>query len=70
VAPTVLYLLGLPIDGDMDGRVLTEALAPERVASDPVVVSETPYALPESAFTYSAEDEKRIQDMLEGLGYV
>jgi hypothetical protein len=35
-----------------------------------VVVSETPYALPESAFTYSAEDEKRIQDMLEGLGYV
>jgi len=70
VAPTVLYLLGLPIDGDMDGKVLTEAMAPERVAADPVVVSETPYALPESAFTYSAEDEKGIQDMLEGLGYV
>src|SRR5262249_1738924 len=70
VAPTVLHLLGLPIDADMDGRVLDEALAPERVAADPVVVSETPYALPESAFTYSAEDEKRIQDMLEGLGYV
>jgi predicted AlkP superfamily phosphohydrolase/phosphomutase len=70
VAPTVLYLLGLPIDADMDGRVLTEALAPERVAVDPVVVSDTPYELPESGFRYSAEDEKRIQDMLEGLGYV
>ena len=30
----------------------------------------TPYELPESAFRYSADDEKRIQDMLEGLGYV
>ena len=26
VAPTVLYLLGLPVDADMDGRVLTDAL--------------------------------------------
>jgi hypothetical protein len=70
VAPTVLYLLGLPIDADMDGRVLTEALAPDRVAAEPVVVADTPYASPESGFRYSEDDEKRIQDMLEGLGYV
>jgi predicted AlkP superfamily phosphohydrolase/phosphomutase len=70
VAPTVLYLLGLPVDAEMDGRVLTEALRPERLAAEPVTVAETPYELPESAFRYSEDDEKRIQDMLEGLGYV
>jgi predicted AlkP superfamily phosphohydrolase/phosphomutase len=70
VAPTVLYLLGLPIDAEMDGRVLTDALRPERLAAEPVAVSDVPYELPESGFRYSADDEKRIQDMLEGLGYV
>ena len=70
VAPTVLYLLGLPVDTDMDGRVLTEALDPERLAREPIAETDTPYELPESAFQYSSDDEKRIQDMLEGLGYV
>ena len=70
VAPTVLYLLGIPVDADMDGHVLGDALRPERLVAEPVAIADAPYALPESAFTYSADDEKRIQDMLEGLGYV
>lgn len=71
VAPTVLYLLGLPADADMDGRVLVDALRPERLAAQPVAVNAEPYALPDQgAFRYSADDEQRIQDMLEGLGYV
>ena len=28
IAPTVLHLLGVPVPGDMDGRVLTELLEP------------------------------------------
>jgi len=70
VAPTVLYLLGLPVDAEMDGRVLTEALRPERVASEPIAVADEPYALAASSFKYSEDDEQKIQDMLEGLGYV
>jgi predicted AlkP superfamily phosphohydrolase/phosphomutase len=71
VAPTVLYLLGLPVDADMDGRVLIDAIRPERLAAQPVAVNAEPYALPEGvAFRYSVDDEQRIQDMLEGLGYV
>jgi predicted AlkP superfamily phosphohydrolase/phosphomutase len=70
VGPTVLYLLGIPVDADMDGRVLIEALTPERLAAQPIAVAEAPYELPESSFRYSDDDEKRIQDMLEGLGYV
>jgi len=70
VAPTVLYLLGLATDADMDGRVLTEALVPERLAARPPLVNEQPYALKESSFRYSEDDERKIQEMLEGLGYV
>ena len=52
-------------------RVLTEALRPERLAADPVVINPEPYRLPDTGdFQYSADDEQRIQDMLEGLGYV
>ncbi len=70
VAPTVLHLMGLPIDADMDGRVLTEALRPEAVAARPVAVAPEPYAVPDAGYDYSADEQERIQDMLEGLGYV
>ena len=35
VAPTALYLMGLPGGRDMDGRVLTEALEPSLLAARP-----------------------------------
>jgi predicted AlkP superfamily phosphohydrolase/phosphomutase len=70
VAPTVLHLLGLPIDADMDGRVLTEAMTPAAVAARPVAVADEPYTMSANGFTYSQDDEAKIQDMLEGLGYV
>lgn len=71
VTPTVLYLLGLPVDAEMDGAVLVDALRPERLAAQPIAVNPEPYALPEGdGFRYSEDDEQRIQDMLEGLGYV
>lgn len=36
VTPTVLYLMGLPIPDDMDGRVLVEAIDPEFLAVNPI----------------------------------
>ena len=36
ISPTALYLLGLPVGEDMDGRVLVEALSPELLAERPV----------------------------------
>jgi predicted AlkP superfamily phosphohydrolase/phosphomutase len=70
VAPTVLHLLGLAVDAEMDGRVLTEALRPEHLAAEPVVTRDTPYELGQTDVALSSEDEAKIQDMLEGLGYV
>jgi predicted AlkP superfamily phosphohydrolase/phosphomutase len=36
VAPTILYLMGLPVARDMEGRVVTEILEPEFLAAHPV----------------------------------
>jgi hypothetical protein len=36
VAPTILYLMGLPVARDMEGRVLTEILDPEFAQENPV----------------------------------
>jgi hypothetical protein len=36
VAPTILYLMGLPVARDMEGRVLTEILDPEFAEENPV----------------------------------
>jgi hypothetical protein len=36
VAPTLLYLLGLPVPRDMEGRVLTEMLEPDFAREHPV----------------------------------
>jgi arylsulfatase A-like enzyme len=41
VTPTLLYLLGLPVGKDMDGRVLTEAIIPEVLAERQVAWVET-----------------------------
>ena len=38
VAPTILYLLGLPIARDLDGRILDAILEPEEVRARPVLV--------------------------------
>jgi tetratricopeptide (TPR) repeat protein len=35
VAPTILYLLGLPVGRDMDGRVLDDAIARDYLAQNP-----------------------------------
>jgi hypothetical protein len=36
VAPTLLYLMGLPVARDMEGRVLTEILDPDFARQNPL----------------------------------
>src|SRR5205807_8488878 len=36
LAPTLLYLLGVPVPEDMDGKVLTSAVRPDFLAAHPV----------------------------------
>jgi len=75
VAPTVLYLAGLPVPDDMDGDVLTEAIRPEfrerfpqaRIAS----YEFTPYqdGVDRAGDVVTASDEEFL-DNLRSLGYI
>jgi predicted AlkP superfamily phosphohydrolase/phosphomutase len=75
VAPTVLYLMGLPIPGDMDGRPLLEALDPAFVAAHPPQHESNGHAPPgpgpqAAAHTFSAEEEELIARRLQAMGYI
>src|SRR5262245_17372526 len=76
IAPTVLHLLGVPIPGDLDGRILAELLDP---SLSPVDVPVRAAALASAAAhvhaapadpVYTAEEDAEIQRRLEELGYL
>ncbi len=73
VAPTVLYLMGLPIPSDMDGRPLLEALDPAFVAAHPPTMEQgqepgNPNASVETTFTQ--QEAEMIEQRLRSLGYI
>jgi predicted AlkP superfamily phosphohydrolase/phosphomutase len=69
LAPTALYLLDLPVPDDMDGRVLTEIIAPDYLADRPVAYSEAE-ASAASIEGYSAEEAESVREQLRALGYI
>jgi len=71
VAPTVLYLLGIPLARDLDGRLLEEAIDPSVLQQSPVTYIET-YGRSRYASDRS-EGEEFVESTLEelkALGYV
>ncbi len=66
IAPTVLHLLGLPVPGDMDGRVLQELLADP----SPVRIGESLADRAPAEGALSAEEEAGIVAALRDLGYI
>jgi predicted AlkP superfamily phosphohydrolase/phosphomutase len=73
LAPTVLYLLGLPIPAEMDGQVLTQLFAEEYLASHPIRYEhETNLQADPTALQrhYSPDEEAVIRTRLQGLGYI
>ncbi len=66
VAPTVMYLLGLPVPSEMDGHPLADMLDDPRPVE--VVEADAPAVDPESGLT--AEETAEIEDRLRGLGYL
>jgi hypothetical protein len=73
VAPTLLYLLGIPVPAEMDGRVMIEAFQQEFVAANPVRYQEDGLLmqLNQSAeAVYSMAETVKIQERLKDLGYI
>lgn len=71
-APTILYLLGLPVPKDLDGRVLSEALSPSLLSSRPPEYRDPPVtSADDDAGGYlEQEEEEQIRDALRGFGYI
>ncbi|MEE8305117.1 MAG: alkaline phosphatase family protein [Candidatus Tectomicrobia bacterium] len=72
IAPTLLYVSGLPIPTDMDGKVLTEIFderyrARHPVQYGPAETSDTTVAPQQD---YSEEEEAALRARLRGLGYI
>jgi len=75
IAPTVLRLAGLPLAGDMDGRVVDEALRPEfreRYPETSIATYEsTPLRLEAAPMSETmAAVEAEVMENLRALGYV
>lgn len=73
VAPTLLWLLGLPIPDDLDGRLLEGLLRPAALSEQPPVQIDAADApIPQSAPQdwASEEDEQEVLDRLRDLGYL
>lgn len=70
VAPTILYLLDVPIPEDIDGRVLTEFLKPSLTRSRPARYQGALGTRGEATHAYSEEEQEQLKKLLKELGYL
>jgi len=68
LAPTILHILGVPVPSDMDGRVLTEALASDLRARAVETTEATGYTSDQVDF--SADEQAEVEERLRTLGYL
>ncbi|MEW6368039.1 MAG: alkaline phosphatase family protein [Acidobacteriota bacterium] len=70
VTPTLLYLCGLPVAGDMDGRVLVEAFTDQYLADHPTTTIRTYETSPLAFRAASSDMDKEMEERLRALGYI
>jgi predicted AlkP superfamily phosphohydrolase/phosphomutase len=70
VAPTILYLMGIPIPLDMDGKVLSPGLRSSYLERNPILYDQFKNEIRKSTYKFSAKDEEEIKDRLRNLGYL
>jgi predicted AlkP superfamily phosphohydrolase/phosphomutase len=70
IAPTVLYLLGLPVGEDMQGRVLKEAFRDTWLAGHPVSTIETYETGRLHSGKAPPEVDDQLLERLKALGYI
>jgi predicted AlkP superfamily phosphohydrolase/phosphomutase len=70
VAPTILYLLGLPVPKDFDGKVLVEALEPEVLKAYPIRAENISLQAEVAEFLMTEAEVEEVTKKLRGLGYM
>ncbi|MFQ5578163.1 MAG: alkaline phosphatase family protein, partial [Anaerolineae bacterium] len=70
LAPTILWALGQPIPGDMDGVPLTGHFQPDRLEHPPTYTGDAATETPLQGPDFTAQEEQEIEDRLRDLGYL
>jgi predicted AlkP superfamily phosphohydrolase/phosphomutase len=71
IAPTILYLLHVPIPRDIDGRVITEAFTPQFLSENIIKFTDIKSGVKkEKRSSYSIHEEEMLKESLKGLGYL
>jgi predicted AlkP superfamily phosphohydrolase/phosphomutase len=73
IVPTILYLMGLPTAGDMDGDVLSELFEDENLTASPVRYTgsyEDPGSKKEAENALTTPLDEEMKNRLKGLGYI
>lgn len=73
IAPSILYLMGLPVPDDMDGKVLTDMIGEAFLNTNKMSYQrgdEIKEAKSTEAYAYNEDESKEIHERLKGLGYV
>jgi len=72
VAPTVLYLAGVPIPKEMDGKVLCQVLSDDFLKAHPIVIEKNMDRSEKSKKALGLENgiQKELEKKLKGLGYL
>jgi predicted AlkP superfamily phosphohydrolase/phosphomutase len=75
ITPTILYLMGIPIPDDMDGKVVTDIFEDDLLATNQIryagAGSNDPFNKDiYGAHIYTEGEKDEIQDSLKGLGYL
>ena len=71
IAPTILYLMGLPIPADMDGHALIDIFT-EEFRKTRKIEFERERTVPrkKSEAIFSESDKKKVEERLRGIGYI
>lgn len=70
VAPTILYLMGLPIPSDLDGQVLTAPLSDQLLMSSEIRHGDALGSRDQIVPDYSEEESEEVKERLKALGYL
>jgi predicted AlkP superfamily phosphohydrolase/phosphomutase len=71
IAPTLLYMLGVPVPADMDGKVLTSIFRSDFLAAHPLQAGDAS-GVSEANRTsgYTDEESAKVEERLRALGYL
>ena len=68
--PTILYIMGIKIPQDIDGKVLQEIIMPAFLETNPIQFHEVSAIYKGTSHTAIAEEEKDYLKKLQRLGYI